>query len=384
MFLYRVRLGKRNTLHFTMSKLSIGDTVRFLNTTGGGIVKGFQSKQVVMVEDEHGFDIPVLVSECVVVKPAGNEKLTSSPVEEGSSNAPSHAVQKSNATDEKRSSQRTMVEIPEEIPEETPEGEKITACLAWLPIDAKSLSSTSYDCYFVNDSNYYLFFNYMSRDGDSLKIRNSGLIEPNTKLFLEEIGKNDLNEIEKVTVQFVAFKRKKPFGAKNPCSVDLRIDTVKFYKLHSFHENDYFDEDALTCFIMRNDIPEDDYRVSSVELEQAMKGKKRQDERPQRERIVKAKKEPVTEVDLHINALLDDTSGMGNAEMIEYQLQKFNEAMATHVHHKNHKVVFIHGKGDGVLKNAIIKELKNNYPKCYYQDASFREYGYGATMVTIK
>jgi hypothetical protein len=28
--------------------------------------------------------------------------------------------------------------------------------------------------------------------------------------------------------------------------------------------------------------------------------------------------------------------------------------------------------------------LKKNYPTCYYQDASFQEYGYGATMVTIK
>ncbi|HCM21727.1 MAG TPA: DUF2027 domain-containing protein, partial [Porphyromonadaceae bacterium] len=36
------------------------------------------------------------------------------------------------------------------------------------------------------------------------------------------------------------------------------------------------------------------------------------------------------------------------------------------------------------LKNAILKELQNKYKKCYHQDASFQEYGYGATMVTIK
>ena len=47
------------------------------------------------------------------------------------------------------------------------------------------------------------------------------------------------------------------------------------------------------------------------------------------------------------------------------------------------RIVFIHGKGEGVLRNALIKELRTHYKQCRYQDASFREYGYGATMVTI-
>lgn len=330
------------------------------------------------MEDEHGFDVPVLISECVVIQPAGNEKLKQSPAQEEVPQATLYATQKASAT---ATVERTR---KEELPEETPEGERITACLAWLPMDIKSLSSTTYECYFVNDSNYYLSFNYMSREGDSSTIRYSGLVEPNTKIFLEELEKEDLNEIERITVQFIAFKRNKPFNAKPPCSVELRIDTVKFYKLHSFHENDYFEENALTCFILRNDMPEDKLRISTSDLEQAMKEKKRHDERPQRARIEKPKKEEATVIDLHINELLETTAGMDNAEILEYQLNKFNEVMQAHIHHKNHKIVFIHGKGDGVLRNAILKELKKNYPKCLYQDASFREYGYGATMVTIK
>ena len=119
-------------------------------------------------------------------------------------------------------------------------------------------------------------------------------------------------------------------------------------------------------------------------MEVAIKDKKRQDDRPQKARIEKPRKETVTEADLHINQLIDTTAGMTNADILEYQLNKFNEVMNEHIRHKNHKIVFIHGKGDGVLRNAILKELKKNYSKCSYQDASFREYGYGATMVTIK
>ena len=40
--------------------------------------------------------------------------------------------------------------------------------------------------------------------------------------------------------------------------------------------------------------------------------------------------------------------------------------------------------GEGVLRKAITDELSRHYPRCDYRDASFQEYGFGATMVTIK
>lgn len=353
-----------------MNKLQIGDTVRFLNTVGGGKVKGFQNKQLAIIEDEYGFDVPVLISECVVVESAGNEKMVKSDIESEVTTLPSST--KPNAI------------IEEDAPEETSEGEKITACLAYLPIDVKSLSSTSYECYFVNDSNYYLFFNYMSRENNLWHSRYNGVVEPNTKIFVEEFDKTQLNDIEKVCVQFVAFKHNKPFAFKNPASVELRIDTVKFYKLHCFTENDYFDDNALVYYIMRNDIPERELLVSASDLEHALKEKEVSEKRPRIQRIVKKEQNPIIEIDLHSNELLDTTLGMTNSDILDYQLSKFREVMSANIKRKNQKIVFIHGKGDGVLKNALLKELKNKYKSCYVQDASFKEYGYGATMVTIK
>lgn len=90
------------------------------------------------------------------------------------------------------------------------------------------------------------------------------------------------------------------------------------------------------------------------------------------------------EVDLHITELLDTTAGMSNAEILNYQLDKFREVMEQNKHKRGQHIVFIHGKGDGVLRKAVIDELKHKYPTCRYQDASFQEYGFGATMVTIK
>ncbi|MDR0332607.1 MAG: DUF2027 domain-containing protein [Dysgonamonadaceae bacterium] len=352
------------------NKLNVGDIVRFLNTVGGGRVKGFLNKHLAMVEDEHGFDVPVLISECVVVESAGNEKMGQNTVEK--------------IEDKKELSPKPEVKIEkDDIPEETTSGEQITACLAYLPTDLKNLSNTAYECYFVNDSNYYLFFNYMSRENNSWKSRYNGLVEPNTKIFLEEFDKSQLNDIEKVCVQFIAFKHNKSFRFKNPCSVELRVDTVKFYKLHCFQENDYFDDNALIYYIIQSDLPERELLVSAGDIEQAMKEKQQTDRRPRVQRIEKKEKNPIIEIDLHINQLLDTTTGMDNTTMLEYQLNKFHEVMNENIKRKNQKIVFIHGKGDGVLKNAILKELKNKYKKCHYQDASFREYGYGATMVII-
>lgn len=356
-----------------MNKLSIGDRVRFLNTVGGGTVKGFLNKQLVMVEDEHGFDVPVLISECVVVETAGNEKM-------GQAAEKVALVAKEGIPQETTEAKVTVTDVPEE----TLEGEMITACLAFLPSDAKNLSTTGYECYFVNDSNYRLLLNYMSLENNRWRSRYSGSVEPNTKIFLEEFGKDQLNELEKVSVQFIAFKHHKPFRFKNPCSVELRIDTVKFYKLHSFRENDYFEEDALLFYIMRSDQPERELVASVGELEKAIRERVTPARRPRIHPTEKKEKNELIEIDLHIDQLLDTTAGMNNADVLEYQLQKFHEVMSDNRRNKNRKIVFIHGKGDGVLKNAIMNELKKRYPSCHHQDASFQEYGYGATMVTIK
>ena len=48
--------------------MKIGDKVRFLSEVGGGRVTGFQGKDIVLVEDEDGFDIPMPVRECVVIE----------------------------------------------------------------------------------------------------------------------------------------------------------------------------------------------------------------------------------------------------------------------------------------------------------------------------
>ncbi len=305
--------------------MKIGDKVRFLNTTGGGIVKGFQGKDIVLVEDADGFDIPVLIRETVLIDSANDAQVRQSakPATEAQQQTPS-----------------TMKEEKKEtyIVEETKEGEQLGVYLAYLPVDIKNLSTTAFECYLVNDSNYYLSYNYMSRADSGWISRNEGLIEPNTKLFLEEFGKEELNDIEHVCLQFIAYKRDKPFALKNAYSVETHIDTVKFYKLHSFKDNDYFEDEAIVYPIVRRDLVEKEFVVNIEDIARAIRQKEPQ--RPRIQSITKKEKKAVLEVDLHIDELLDNTNGLSPADILEYQINKFKEVMEGSKKEKGKKIVF--------------------------------------------
>ena len=263
-------------------------------------------------------------------------------------------------------------------------GDILNVFLAFVPEDIKAVSTTPFESYLVNDSNYYLYYTYLCAEGKAWNVRSNGIVEPNTKLLLEEFEKVELNDREHVAVQFIAFKEDRSFALKPAVSVELRIDTVKFYKLHTFQESEFFETPALIYDIVKDDVPTKQVYVSAEDLQSALLQKKTED-KPKSQPIVKrGGQNAIIEIDLHIGELLDDIKGMSNSEILNYQLDKFREVLEQYKNKREQRIVFIHGKGDGVLRKALLEELKRKYPNFRHQDASFQEYGFGATMVTIK
>jgi len=368
---------KHPSLQKTM--LKIGDKVRFLNSVGGGIVTSFRGKDVALVADADGFDVPVLITECVVVGEVDRLMENKEP-------QPYLPPVKTPVSPKEEILQPPK---PVEKPDntlfiETPKGERLNLSLAFLPVEPQSFVQSPFESYLVNESNYYLYFNYMSCQNKCWTSRCHGLIEPDTKLFLEEFQKSDLNELEHLCIQMIAFKEKKIFALKNALTIELRLDTVKFYKLHCFTKNDFFDEDALIIPLIMNDVPERQMLVSVSDIQSALF--EREENRRKAPAADKKPKHTIQtlEVDLHINQLVETTAGMSHADMLNCQLSKFHEVMKANAKLKGQRIVFIHGKGEGVLRAAMEKELKTAYKHlCRFQDASFREYGFGATMVVI-
>lgn len=377
--------------------MKIGDKIRFLSEVGGGVVTGFQGKDIVLVRDEDGFDIPMAIRECVVIE---TDDYNIAKVNTGERN-PRSGSYGSGFTGGGQPSGRFRSEKPDTYvhafdddeddkpvtfrprPLERREGEKLNVHLAFVPMNPKEMTTTSFESYLVNDSNYYLSVLYMSTSGSNWQARFQGVIEPNTKLFVEEFDRGMLNDMEKVCVQCLAYKQDKPFMLKPAVSVELRIDIVKFYKLHTFQTNDFFEEEAMIYDVVKDDVPARQVFVNAQQMQEALMKKTADERRPQPARKSMQDKSLI-EVDLHIHELLDNTNGLSNSDMLEVQLKEFHRVMEEQSKRKGQKIVFIHGKGEGVLRNALIKELKHKYKNCTYQDASFQEYGYGATLVTMR
>ena len=229
--------------------MKIGDQVRFLSEVGGGRVAGFQGKNIVLVEDEDGFQMPMLVNEVVVV---GDEDYDTKHVVEAKASSVKAALHAHDEDEETEPADRPITCRAK--PEERRGGDKLSAYLAFVPMDVKELSQTRFETYLVNDSNYYLRYVYMTAEGNAWQVRAEGEIEPNTKEFIEEFGRENLNELEHGCVQMIAYKRDKHFLLKPVVNAQVRMDPVKFYKLHAFRENDFFEQPALIYPVIENDV----------------------------------------------------------------------------------------------------------------------------------
>ena len=384
-----------------------GDRVRFLNATGGGIITRIEGKTV-YVEDEDGFESPYLLKDVVVVLPAGHEAAVKGSsvmfdqkaYDAGKSQAAT-AVSKEVSVGKEMPATAAEASKKEPPVEETRHGDSPTLLLAFEPDDAKKLGSTRFVAVLVNDSNYYLDFAFSRRSegGRGWDLVFSGSVAPNELIDLAVLTHEDLPGFERVALQCIAYKRDKNFSLVPPVNVNRRLDLTKFHKFHCFRESKYFDRPVLEFPLLTGGLEVREPDPSEIRealknfqsdkaLNKELAGKYKSDTGKKSSRIQNPadnpyKKLPLIEVDLHIGELMDSTSGMQPKDMLEFQLDTVRKTMAAHSRRSGQKIVFIHGKGEGVLRKAVVDMLKKEYPKATLQDASFREYGFGATLVTI-
>ena len=225
----------------------IGDTVRFLNATGGGVITKIDGR--IAYVEENGFETPVLLNEVVVVLPAGHAAeakgakmiFDQKAFDDGKKDNRSKAIPQA-AAEEKNAKE------PEPLPiEETEHGEKINLLLAFEPADIKKLSTTSINAVLVNDSNYFLSFAILSRNDEEKAWQNvyQGEVAPNELIDLASYTQATINTLERVVFQAIAYKKDKTFYVKTPINISKKIDMTKFFKVHCFHPGVYFDNPVI-------------------------------------------------------------------------------------------------------------------------------------------
>jgi len=343
-------------------KIQIGSRVRFLNDTGGGVVKGFTSDEMVLVENDDGFEIPVQAGELIIDKPM---------------------VYGFDGEIQPRQSEKEIER--KEQPEITFEDRKYLkfkgeVALALVPENEKLLHVSNFSLYLVNDSNYHFSYVISFTDKGIATLISNGSIDPDTKLEIASYSQNSIGKLKEFIVQGIFFKP----GLSDIVKVvheKFDISGISFYKTGHFSDNDYFKKKALV--LKKEEKFDMKKAVEKIQDPDIYKAKQLRDQ-PKEKTQEKVAVPGLVEVDLHIEEIVDDARDMSNSEIIRIQLSRFETALETAMRAKTQKIVFIHGVGNGKLKHELRKQLDRKYPDLKYQDASFKEYGYGATLVYLK
>lgn len=354
-----------------MKELKRGDRVKFLNDTGSGSVTRIIDGQMVMVRTDDGFEYPVLRSELIlssIDEPVADEKRIDIRTEPDAGGA----------DDKGKEAGNTGNLLPEAV------SGPVNLFIAVAPQYLDEPVGGEADIYLINDSPYFVLYHCSVRIGENLcETISAGTIEPDTKILLSSQHMDDIfGRGRGLGISIIPYGNgRQPFLL--PVNKSIKPGREFMSSRSAYSENDYTDNDS---FLVRIEAAEDfntneDIAEKLRESLASVSPSRAAREKP----VVKPKKENnPEEVDLHIHEIMENTSGMTPGEIINVQLARFRTSLDGAINARQRKIVYIHGSGEGKLKHEIRRIIDREYPRCIYQDASFREYGYGATLVIIR
>ena len=352
-----------------------GDRVKFLNDTGGGMITRVDHKTA-YVENEDGFEIPVCVSHLLPMDVPQDESTPFTSV-----------AAKSSGYEVTAETLQPLVEkAPDFIdltgePDESDNDASLNVLLAWIP-KLKKDRKTAYDLYLVNDCSYHIMYVAATISEGAYRGLQAGMLECNTTIHITQIAGGDLSHITGIRLEILFF-RKGNFLPQEPIRYELKIDEFYLTDALNYTDNDFFDEKALIYNISEEYFMAEIENVAH-EVQMEFVKQKQQIDQPLSRPVKKTPKNDTEEVDLHIEQLVENPKTFTPVEMLDIQMKRFTTALDDARNNRQMKrIVFIHGVGNGRLRLEIKRTLDHQYPKLRYQDASFKEYGYGATMVLL-
>lgn len=314
--------------------MKTGDKVRFLHTKGEGVVKAIIDARTVEVEIEDGFRIPLLKNEVVVIAAEEGSRFSSAPVREDDT--------KDMDNHEKTSG----------------------IYLSFVPFNDKI-----YSLYLINNSSYTILFSLGEKSFASSHGIASGVLARSSAEKIKEYKISDFEQWPEFSIQ-VLFHKNGLYHPSAPLERKIRFKASTFYK--SKKTAPVLDKEAFVYQV--------DQHINAIVTDEI---KDRMLSATEQQTKTEVKK-PEAEIDLHIENIHDKHKSMDSSEILRYQLSYFERHLENAIATGMDQIIFIHGVGNGVLKNSIHKKLSGNPFIKFFEDARRDKFGYGATLVKIK
>lgn len=353
-----------------MTKYNPGDEVKFLNEKGGGTVIRMIDSRMVLVAIEDGFEIPVLVNDIVIVNKQQAKTRSGVDVEAIKREAEAQAAEEDKA---RKTGLRRFAK--------NPEAEGIY--LAFVPHEQQWILTGLMDVVLVNHTPATLLYSLTLSGEDGFINADYGQAEASSKVVIETISRDDINHWIKGVVQGILILEQSS-NVYQPLYAPFDIKPSRFYKEGSYAMSGILGDkvimltlNTLNVLKMSGDLQAalKHETVKSEPLKQIVKEKALIDKHRS------AAGEAV--IDLHIGELIDNIAGLSSRDMFNIQMDYFKKTLDSAMRNDYVKVTYIHGVGNGVLKNAIVQAL-NDFEEVGQRMASMQKFGVGAIDILIK
>ncbi|GAB3957881.1 hypothetical protein GCM10028805_51440 [Spirosoma harenae] len=340
--------------------MNIGDKVRLLRAKEQGVVSRFLPGDMIEIEIEDGFRIPVMRSELVPVSPLESERLL-----------------KSNAF----TAQKTV----------TPAASTILAnqgiYLAFIPVNDRE-----YTLHLINNTDWDFPYTLgeesaASIGGVQFRGIHSGVLKPKSQQKMNDHYLHaQFEDWPTFVVQGLWFRAGKS---------SLRPPFIKRFKARAatfFKNKTTVPVMAKPGFLTQLDAEATEPTNPSAATNKPAQPKtihpselKAEMLKPKSGQSGVSIERPSAVVDLHVEELLP--KGVGNrkpGDLLSLQLETFEKKLENAIASGMHDITFIHGLGSGSLRTELHKRLGQHPSVRFFEDAQKQKFGYGATKVTLK
>ncbi|MDP2723312.1 MAG: DUF2027 domain-containing protein [Bacteroidales bacterium] len=351
-------------------RFKVGDKIKFLDEVGGGTVISIVDHRMVKVETDDGFEMPVMTSNLILDFRSGQHDADTMP----------------KSTQALSLNSDTVVPEKPAITEINPWGKVKDApgvYLAYEPHEQQWLLTGDLDVILLNNTEYDLLFSlFLTQDG-AMKGVDFSSIPAHSKMVLESISHDEVENWNSGAIQLL-FHADEPRKIFMPAHIDIDVKAGRFFKEGSYVQSSMLRGKSLMVNLISLQaltVASDQEAVRKYNSEVAAQQSAVKKEKTFISKYQTAIGEAI--LDLHIGELVDNIAGMTSHDMFTLQLETFHKALKSAMENDFDKVTFIHGVGNGVLKNAIIKALEN-YEGLENKMASISMFGVGAIDITIK